>query len=335
MRRAEGFTLIELLIVITVILILASISIPVMTKIWRDAEVVKCRSNLSQLGKLILASSTVSGYYPGNPMHLDAWGPGQWDAVFDDLVARGDRDTRIGDCPSSKTGSPTDPRKSTGKFSSCSYAYMGALTPTYVCYCSSWCKTEGRDIWRLYWSGVDYGGAVSYHKAADGSNLDFHTFKSLPLADNLKWQANRSDPTENTWPTVPDHQDLAPMGPSDVRKEEYRRALKAIPRTPEDHKSQLPLLMDILVYKGTARPRPASGATEWKAKSLSITNANKATVLYANHCSTSATSKTDWGINIFYTNGSVQWKTWDQLRFQVMQKKVNVGGNLEDHCYFF
>jgi hypothetical protein len=40
-------------------------------------------------------------------------------------------------------------------------------------------------------------------------------------------------------------------------------------------------------------------------------------------------------VNVFYTDGRVEWRPWTALRLQVMARAVPVGGTLEDHYYFY
>ena len=54
MRKRFGFTMIELLVVISVILILAGIITPVVNKVKRRAQRVKCLSNIRQCGQAIV-----------------------------------------------------------------------------------------------------------------------------------------------------------------------------------------------------------------------------------------------------------------------------------------
>src|SRR5512136_1538141 len=49
-RRVRSFTLIELLVVMSVIVILASIALPVVAKIFGHGEATKCVANVRQIG---------------------------------------------------------------------------------------------------------------------------------------------------------------------------------------------------------------------------------------------------------------------------------------------
>lgn len=55
---ASGFTLIEMLVVIAIIALLASLITPATTKALSSAKSAKCKSNLHQIGVVIMAYST-------------------------------------------------------------------------------------------------------------------------------------------------------------------------------------------------------------------------------------------------------------------------------------
>jgi len=218
---------------------------------------------------------------------------------------------------------------------------MGHLTPTYVCQDTVWCRGRaGNEIWRLFWSGVDYEGGGGVTHLMEGSTtaaLTYNKLKGLKLADNLDWRIDKKDSGEASVPTIPEHQDIVAMHANDIPKYDTTRALRELPMTAEDTTRRLPLFMDILIYRFpnfNDVPSHSAANSTWKASDLSITDSNKASVLYANHCNGSASKKRDWGINIFYTNGMVEWKPWDELRFQVMEKNVARDDNAT-HCYFF
>lgn len=339
MRRKSGFTIIELLIVITVISILAAIGIPVMMQVYRKMDITKCANHMRSMGQILVGNSVQYGYPTGDPTHPELEGPANWGTasrgLFSGVLYQLHDELRVTACPASKSGSPTDPRC----FSTCSYGYMGSLSPTYPCQCS-YCKDDSRPIWRLFWSGVNYGG-VGSHLTVTGQALAFSTFKNLPLADNLRFVPNEknADGTdsegESRTATIPDHQDITEMHNGDKKKWYEKAALRELPLNAGDNKGSLPLLMDIVAYRGTNRP--AAAATSWKASDLPIsTVTDRDTFLFANHCNTSPKTKADWGANIFYATGEVKWKRWDELRFQVMQKGVNIGGGVtKDLCYFF
>lgn len=328
-RAPKAFTLLEMLVVITIILILASLAFPVLMGMNRRMKRVKCASNLKQCGTWILDEALARGALPrGSGSRIS---PGQWGSVYTDMIAAMPNHD-VAKCPSAKNNS-MNPRQDAGGWASCSYAYVGYLSPTYTCTCDA-CET-GKEVWSLYWSGVNYTG--------DHDETNFDKFADLELADNLRFDEDRVDASEAGDPTVPEHQDTEAFSSSDREKDRSLRALREIPEVPEDLTRKLPLLMDILVWKADtfadidaamSAADPGSSNWAWKASDLDITESNKYDNLYANHCNTSASSKKEWGINVFYSDGSVQWKDWDELRFQVMNRRVEAD-NDDHHLYFY
>ena len=55
-RRAGAFTLIELLVVVTIIVLLLALLLPSMNHAIGLAEDLRCRNNLSQLGKALISA---------------------------------------------------------------------------------------------------------------------------------------------------------------------------------------------------------------------------------------------------------------------------------------
>ncbi len=320
--RKGAFTLIELLVVVALILVLVSLVVGPLAGALRYAERASCQNNLKRMGEWFLSEAVKFGSgYPLGGTSPGKWG-GAYAAMKDALEC-----PEIGRCPAVKAGSPINPIG----WATCSYAYVGHLTPTYA----SDDQAEGKQIWSLDWAGVE-------RKSGYGRDA-FPRFKNLPLADNIEFNDqsidsegdDEGDESEPENPTIPDHQDISPCHSFDVGKYRTERALREIPQSPEDHRGSLPLLMDILVFKTDSESDLcSSGDTSWKATDLGInTEQDKYDHLWANHCSTSAKSKNDWGINIFYTNGSVQWKDWDELRFQVMSSSED--GGPPYYCYFY
>ena len=64
-RRRTGFTLIELLVVIAVIMLLAALSLPVLSRAQRQSRRAQCTSNLRQIGAAIFTyAASNDGFYP-------------------------------------------------------------------------------------------------------------------------------------------------------------------------------------------------------------------------------------------------------------------------------
>lgn len=301
----RGYTLIELLVVVSIILILASLGLFVMRPIWSLTDRVECSNNLKQIGMILVQYATQHRKFPDGGMHPGAWGQGGH--VQSVLTSRmGMSDMMI--CPAAEPGASTYPA-----WSACSYAYLGSLTPTYECKCGE-CKSgdEGREIWTMQWSGVKYSSG--HDRSSVYNEWDFSSFD---LADNLVFDEDEADDDEPDDPTVPEH--------LDSEKDRSRRALRQVPHTPQD-KSAVPIVVDIVVL--TKKP---SGS--WRDAHTRITEENRHSYpFYANHCSGSADGKGGWGANILFANGSVQWKDWSELRFQL--RAPNVQGST-DHFYFF
>jgi prepilin-type N-terminal cleavage/methylation domain-containing protein len=293
MRDQRGFTIIELLVVITIIIALAGIGFPLIKEALSTADRVECSNNLHQMGLWIIHEAVKTGRYPAGGDTPADWGPAG-SAMTADLGT-----LRILQCPSAKSGD-TNPTQ----WSTYSYAYVGNLNPTYTCNCDNCGDDPGNRIWSLYWSGVDYTG--------DHDRSNVSTFKNMELSDNIVWNPDGVDEGEPTdQPTVPVHLDGSEYGKfhsDDKLKFRTQRALRQAPQSPEDNQSNLPLAFDIAVLK--SKPSGAS----WPDAHMAITPANKYDHLYTNHCNG---SRRDWGINILYTNQSVQWKPWEKLRFQV------------------
>lgn len=326
--RRKAFTIVELIIVICIILILLTISIPVFRQIWDRADNVKCINNLRVLGTLFVGESVKVGGYP-----MGGASPGEWDVAFNWAMTHMGNQREIGDCPSSKPTSQISPRS----WSTNSYAYVGNLNPVYDCNCEAWCTESPTQIWTLYWSGVEFKGAAATAPTAHLRNI-VSNFKNLPLATNLKFQSNRVDSGESTKPTVPDHLDNYAFHSGDIVKYDSMRALRQIPNNIQDHVAQLPLLMDILVFVAAESELPASTATTWTAQSLitsgKVTDANKSTKIYGNHQHTSVSDSKNWHINIFLTNGSVITREWKDIRFQVMRYDP-AWQDGKRFCYFY
>jgi hypothetical protein len=276
--------------------------------------VAKCQNNLRQIGFAITQKSLSDGRYPS----------GGTDPLSASLAGMVD-DPRILECPAQEPDSPTlAPR---------SYIYLANLDEAYYeCECSSCAGTDvgHKRIWKLYWSGVNYAG---------DHQQDSTVFKDLPLADNILFQntlrANIdpivASPTEGNaahWeprvPTVPVHQDTEKFHTYDAVKFRTQRALRMVPETPEDASANIPIAADacFLLFNAWA---DLTSQTEWWNYHRTGLDSYGAMEdhLRANHVSGSGSSKSSWGVNVLYADCSVRWKTWEDIRFQVLDPDNN------------
>lgn len=329
--RTRAFTLIELLVVISIILILVAAVVPVLNSIWQRADVLQCKNNMKQIGLWFIQEAISHRAYPDSS---DRYSPGEWGTIHTILLrSLGSRDNTITACPSAKD-SPLIP-----VWATCSYAYVGSPAVTFECRCSSCVTADAgmKRIWRWFFSGVQYQkdhSALINGRTEGTGGTDFIQLRGLPLADNVFFKLDSGTPT------IPYHQDTDTF---EDRERTYldNRALRALPGTPADHRAGQPLVADILAFRTTSlNDLPEASDTSWTANEMAkyhtageITDENKVGMLYANHCTTSASSKKDWGINVFFSTGNVVWKSWDEIRFQVMVWERTTETWI--YCYFF
>jgi hypothetical protein len=251
-------------------------------------------------------------------------------------------DPRILECPARD-------EDSYAYYAGSSYMYMAGFSfnatstsgPFYECKCED-CKTAEaghRKIWKLYWSGVDYpsktypGHTASNH---DGASEDF---KDLPLADNILFQntlrANIdpivASPTEGNaadWepqePTIPAHQDTEKFHTYDAVKFRTQRALRMVPETPEDASANIPIAADVCFLLFDPWMDRTTKPEWWNYHRTELNSYDDMEKhLRANHVSGSGSSKSSWGVNVLYADCSVRWKTWEDIRFQVLDPDNN------------
>ncbi len=357
-RRTRAFTLIELLVVIAIILILVAAIVPALNEVWRDADVLKCKSNMKQVGTWFLTQAIEKREYHGVGRMFDGDGssnrhsPAEWPDIHQTLLSSLNiNDKTITACPSSDD-SPVKPAWST-----CSYVYLGSPAVTFQCKCiECGADDESKDIWRWFWSGVQYhddhnayinnsyeaiGHTEGTRHSSTSTAFKGINLRGLPVADNIKWR--RPQPVSaSDFPTIPIDQGTDSFGDTE-RTYRENRVLRALPGTPSEHYGNPPLVADIVVFRTTdADDLPVNSDESWSANEMGkyvgdtpiqITEIVERGMLYGNHCLTPASSMKDWGVNVFYSHGNLKWKSWDKMRFQVMHwRRTDV---TEYDCYFF
>lgn len=132
--RRAAFTLIELLVVIAVIVLLAALAAPTITRSLRQADLATCRNNLKQIGNgLMMYSSQWNSRYPHTDAsfryNLSRQGGGKVNLgpLFPEFLADG----RIFYCPSMEgvVGVYDDPTYGWAKFPGdyCTMSYIYAV----------------------------------------------------------------------------------------------------------------------------------------------------------------------------------------------------------------
>jgi len=73
-RRKSGFTLVELLVVISIVAVLAALTLPAINNARAQSLAVKCASNMQQLGKATLLYASDNGLcLPDSSHGIDSW----------------------------------------------------------------------------------------------------------------------------------------------------------------------------------------------------------------------------------------------------------------------
>jgi prepilin-type processing-associated H-X9-DG protein/prepilin-type N-terminal cleavage/methylation domain-containing protein len=81
-RIRRAFTLVELLVVIGIIAILIAILMPALNRARRQAQEIKCQSQLRQLGQAMTMYTNDTGWYPGAYVVMEFGGPAKFAAVW-------------------------------------------------------------------------------------------------------------------------------------------------------------------------------------------------------------------------------------------------------------
>jgi general secretion pathway protein G len=86
-RRTSGFTLIEVLLVLTILVILAALAIPNLTRVFSGAQAKAAKTQISELEKMVEAYHFDIGTYPASLDALiqppgDVGGSGKWNGPY-------------------------------------------------------------------------------------------------------------------------------------------------------------------------------------------------------------------------------------------------------------
>ena len=182
----RGFTLIELLVVISVIMLLAALTMPALMQAIAQSERARCASNLKQIGNaLILYDTQYRGYMPANrPPHPADRGDDDLSPLVTGAYCG---DPGVYACPSTEDRPKThedirfkrSQKMPDGRWGQLSYEYCGELNPG--------TRFAARGInTRFAWLAHDDDGK-NVNTAIDGDNHGTAGANMLFLDIRVEW----------------------------------------------------------------------------------------------------------------------------------------------------